>query len=65
MGFDLKKPFKDYVAADPLPKTGDATNFTVSFPHQIEGTPKTECKELRIAYTGTQAAMDERTELTD
>ena len=58
MGFELKKPFKEYVAVDMLPKTRDATNFVVSFPYQIKGTMQTERKQLSVAYSDTQAATD-------
>ena len=61
----MKKPFKDYVAVDMLPKTGDATNFVVSFPYQIEGTIRTERKQLPVVYTDTQAAIDAKNGITD
>lgn len=58
MGFELKKPFKEYVAVDVLPKTGDATNTVITFPYQIEGTKRTEREQFGLAYTDTQAAID-------
>lgn len=65
MGFELKKPFKEYVAVDDLPKTRDATVFVVSFPYLIEGTIKTERRQLQIAYTGTQEAIDAKNGIKD
>jgi hypothetical protein len=58
MGIELKKPFKDYVVMDMLPVTRDATNFVLHFVYQIEGTIKTERKQLPVTYTGTQAQLD-------
>lgn len=60
MAIEISKPFESYVTHRELPRTGDARRFETRLTYEIEGTGRTESRQLEWTYSGTQEAIDQK-----
>ena len=59
----ISKPFSAYIAVEELPKTRDSRDFLFHLPFEIEGTNRTERVLWPWSYSGTQEAIDQKTDI--
>ena len=62
MTIQITKPFSAYIAVEELPKTRDSRDFLFHLPFEIEGTTRTERMQWPWSYSGTQEAIDRKTD---